>query len=160
MERKMNTPLEIQPYVGVGPLKFGMTADEVAAEIGLPDCIEDEGDEIREFREKNDFHVVYAKDGTGVVEMGFGSGVKLLQYDSMYVFKETPLDVLKHIVGLGNKPYESLGFLVFLDIGITFTGFHDLDEDDDDDDNGEKAVTVFKLGRWDDWRDKLSEYKI
>ncbi|KGE15865.1 hypothetical protein [Sphingobacterium deserti] len=101
MERKMNTPFEIQPYVGVGSLKFGMTADEVAAEIGLPDCIEDEGGEIRELREKNDFHVVYAKDGTGAVEMGFGSSVKLLQYDGMYVFKETPVDVLKHIVGWG-----------------------------------------------------------
>ncbi|TDS17305.1 hypothetical protein B0I21_101169 [Sphingobacterium paludis] len=109
----MNTPFEIQPYVGVGSLKFGMTADEVAAEIGLPDHIEDQGDEIMEIREKKDFDVVYAKDGTGVVEMGFGSGVKLLQYDGMYVFKEKPLDVLKHIVGLGNKPYESLGFLIF-----------------------------------------------
>lgn len=155
----MNTRFEIQPNVGVGSLKFGMTADEVAAEIGIPDCIEDEGDEIRELREKNDLHVVYAKDGTGVVEMGFGRGVKLLQYDGMYVFKEKPLDILKHIVGLGNEPYESNGFLVFLDIGITFTGFHDLDEDDEDD-NSDKAVTVFKLGRWDDTRYRMFEYKI
>ncbi|TDS17303.1 hypothetical protein [Sphingobacterium paludis] len=156
----MNTGFEIQPYVGVGPLKFGMTQEEVAKKLGKPDSIRDQGDEIRESRAGHDLQVVYAKNGGGIVEMGFGSGIRSLHYDGIYVFEEKPLDVLTHITASGSKIYELLGFLVLLDMGITFTAFHNLDDDGEDDDNGEKAVTVFKSGRWDNFRDRLSEYKI
>ena len=156
----MNTRLEIQPYVGVGPLKFGMTQEEVAKKLGKPDSIRDHGDEIRESREGHGLQVVYAKNGDGIVEIGFSSGIKSLQYDGIYVFQEKPLDVLKHITASGSKIYELLGFLVLLDIGITFTAFHNVDDNSEHEDNGEKAVTVFKLGRWDNLRDRLSEYNI
>ncbi|EIJ45150.1 hypothetical protein GWL_45900 [Herbaspirillum sp. GW103] len=55
------------------------------------------------------------------------------------------------MVNLDGNPYESVGFIVLLNLGITLTGFHD-------DDIYQRAVTVFTRGRWDDLLQKLKPF--
>lgn len=129
----------IDPYVGALPIKFGMTPDEVEAAIG-PAGRKSGNSSMQEFVEKRSeigIRVTYSKDG-GVVEIGFLPHAKLF-FEGKSLFEERdPVGILKNI---DNQPLESHGFLVFMNLGITETGFHDRDP-------GQRAFTVFKKGRW------------
>ena len=50
-------------------------------------------------------------------------------------------------------PYEYVGFVVLLDVGITLTGFHDGDV-------SQRAVTAFRQGRWDHLKNKFKRLRI
>jgi len=49
------------------------------------------------------------------------------------------------------SPYEYVGFIIMLQLGMTLTGFHDADE-------SQKAVTVFSPGRWDQLKPQFRSY--
>ena len=47
---------------------------------------------------------------------------------------------------------EYVGFIVFLGLGLTLTGFHDGND-------SQRAVTAFARGRWDHLRSKLRPFR-
>jgi hypothetical protein len=77
-----------------------------------------------------------------------GADVNLKGID---VFKDT--DAFAKLIKEGRKPFEYMGFVILLDLGVTLTGFHDNDE-------SQKALTAFARGRWDHLRDKFGEFHI
>jgi hypothetical protein len=114
--------LEIAPYVGVGPLRFGMTRSQAHELVGAPRARRRMKTELRE--------VLATYDG-GLTFEG-PPGRRLLQDDP--------------------EPGELVGFLVFLRLGVTLSGFHEATTD-------EAAVTVFERGRWDSLAPRFQPFR-
>lgn len=146
--------LEIHPLVGVGALEFGMTASQVEYLIGAPDDFEvDESDnERREFRRDNGLQAVYSKHGS-LVELGFSRNISGLSFHSNAVFAMPEMDVIELLTSVDSSPYFLLGFVIFLNLGITLTGFHDENE-------SQKAITVFEKGRWDSMKASMKPFPV
>jgi hypothetical protein len=150
----MSDTFDIDPYIGVGKLKFGMTQDEVARILGKPDDLETDSEgEVREFRNENGLQTVYTESDRRLVEIGFSSNIKTLAFNNTALFTNKPLDVFRMLLAADKQPYELLGFVVLLNLGITLTGFHDKAAD-------ERAVTVFTKGRWDSMKGKIKPYNL
>ena len=145
---------EIHPLIGVGAIEFGMTPSQVAYLIGPPDDFEvdESNNERREFRRENGLQAVYSEN-RGLVELGFSRNISELCFYGKAVFSLPELDVINQIIDADNHPYFLLGFVVFLSLGITLTGFHDENED-------QKAVTVFEKGRWDSMKANMKPFKL
>ena len=134
--------LEIAPYVGVGPMHFGMDPDHVEAVAGSP------------FRSKPAAGIRYVYDfggtllfeqsamGLRLVEMGFRRQCLDLIYRDMNIFRSKREAVLRRILDEDKGVVEIVGFLIFPTVGMTLTGFHSGPEED-------LALTVFARGRWD-----------
>lgn len=138
---------EIVPYHGAEPIRFGMTVDEVAAVFGPPMKVNKNfKGERSEYRDG--VNVCYSIDATKVVEIGFARSTEVL-YKEHRLF-ELP-DPLALLIKDDPQPFEFLGFIIFLNLGITATGFHDQDE-------SQKAITVFARGRWDEFRPQFQPW--
>ena len=150
----MTCDCEIHPYVGAGKLRFGMTRDEVEEILGKPNDVEiDSEEEVREFRNENGLQTVYSEKDKRLVEIGFSSNIETLTFNNTALFTNEPLDVFRILLAADKQPYELLGFVVLLNLGITLTGFHDEATD-------ERAVTVFTRGRWDSMKEKIKPFSL
>lgn len=144
---------EIVPYQGVGQLKFGMSQTDVFTVIGAPEMVDHDDDEIREYRRENGLQTVYSQETDKLVEIGLSRNIIELGFDGLQLFVEDPIVVLKHLVKLDPNPYELHGFVVFLGLGMTLTGFHDGTEE-------QKAITIFERGRWDAMKSSLRKFSL
>jgi len=143
---------DINPYIGVGKLKFGMTQDEVARILGKPHDLETDSEgEVREFRKENGLQTAYSEIDRRLVEIGFSSNIETLTFNNTALFSNKPLDVFRFLLAADKQPYELLGFVVLLNLGITITGFHDEETE-------ERAVTAFARGRWDSIKERLKPF--
>jgi hypothetical protein len=143
---------EIVPFVSVGKLKFGMTVEEVMDILGMPSHVNenDEGERV-EFRSINyDILVTYDKKTRTAVEFGFGKTIKYLSFIRQNIFLLPTLEVLNILAKEDGSPYEALGIINFLNLGITVSGFHDNDD-------SQKAVTVSKENRLINIFDRVKE---
>jgi len=144
---------DIQPYVGVGDIKFGMNQNQIANLIG-PSPKSKKGflGEVTESRRDNGLSMTYGKDSNELVEIGVSKNITELEFGGKYLFTASPLNIFDELVKYDGNPYEYVGFVILLKLGITLTGFHDGDEN-------QKAVTVFAKGRWDDQLADLKPFK-
>lgn len=127
-----------QPYRGALPIRFGMAPEEVATELGVPRQV------IRNWLGELDqswgsVSVRYSKEGALAVEIAFLPSTTLLFADVDLFRCDDPIRILMQH---DPAPYESFGFLVFLELGMTITGYHDRDD-------AQRAITMFQRGRWD-----------
>lgn len=148
----MNGAYEIYPYVGVGQLRFGMTPDEIAKVLGPA---EESGlhpsGEFYEDRFDATILTIYSKIDRRLVQVGFSRWAKGVIYKSIDLFSASPDEVLQMLLQDDGQPYESLGFIVLLDLGIALTGFHDNSED-------ERTISVFAKGLWDSRKARLKPF--
>ena len=144
---------EIISYSGCGNIKFGMTPAEVESELGAPDQVSENYLNQRvEFR--SFMNVAYSNgDEPRLNHIGFGRQMEAVTYKELKLFKEDPFTVLKELARSDSHPYVYLGFVVFLDLGITLTGFHDEDE-------SQKAIALFEKGAWDARIKKMKPFVI
>ncbi len=150
----MTNNFTIHPYKGLGVLEFGMSPPVVASLIGKPDDIEldDNDGELREFRRESGFQTIFSKQGASLIEMGFSSNIIELNFSGIEIFSEPEEDVIDKIVKIDGRPYFAYGFLVFLNIGISLSGFQHRDD-------SAKGVTIFAKGRWDAMREDLKLWR-
>jgi hypothetical protein len=150
----MEHPLEIRSYVGVGPLRFGMSQTEVESISGAPKRVK-KGflGEPTEYRRDSGLIATYDQSSGRLVELGFSKNIAELSFDGRQVFCELPAEILKYLLGKDGVPYEFVGFLVLLKLGMTLTGFHDNAIE-------QMAVTVFSRGRWDSQLPKLQPFRM
>jgi hypothetical protein len=139
--------IDIVPYEAVGRLRFGMNRDDVVGILGEPRIVSmrPEG-EVRLIYEDRQFTV----GPKGLVEVGLlpEASVSIM---GVNVFGDPKSFI--NICDLDTEPKEILGFIVFLNLGITMTGFHDRDE-------SQKAVTAFARGRWDASRAQMTPFRF
>jgi hypothetical protein len=132
----MNT-FDIQPYIGALPVRFGMSRVEVRAL--LPQSAQTVGQQLDDC-----FGLVRVGcEHEAVVELGFGPGGFWLHFSGheLWTPQQQP-DPLPFLLRLDSHPLEIHGFLVFRELGVTVTGYHD-------DDESQRAITCFVRGRWD-----------
>jgi hypothetical protein len=152
---------DIVPFIGVGPLRFGMTPVETHAIVGAP------GDtSILRYpdmtkRERRDayssgMHLVFTEPSAAarLVEFGFSDRCRRLRYKGVELFQVMPrLDVGPRLAADDPDVKETFGFLVFLKLGITLAGFHDGEESD-------LSVSVFEPGRWDEYVPSMKPFLV
>ncbi|NHZ93646.1 hypothetical protein F2P45_32300 [Massilia sp. CCM 8733] len=109
--------------------------------------------ERHESRFETGIRLTYGKLDNGLVELGFSSELTELTFQGHPLFLEPSKKIFKVMIELDGAPYELLGFIILLNLGITMTGFHDDDEED-------KAVTVFARGRWDEKLKKMNRFEF
>ncbi|MEZ0604616.1 hypothetical protein ACAX43_21020 [Paraburkholderia sp. IW21] len=139
----------INPYEAVGPIRFGMTRAELVLVVGDP---------VRELKNRRaeadlqfpGFSIRLSKGDEKVVEVGITPDTPVMLCD-VDVFVSA--DAFARLVKIDGAPYEYVGFVILLNLGVTMTGFHDADE-------SQKAITVFEKGRWDHLRSQFNRLPI
>jgi hypothetical protein len=131
---------EIVPYVGVGPLKFGMTADQVEQILGPPGRVRVNGDRRRESRARGMPVIHYVAGVASEIEVF--REMRNLGLGGIRLFSEPGRDVLKKLEAANGGALESVGCVLFENLGIA-TGRLDIDVPED------HTVCAFRRGVWD-----------
>jgi hypothetical protein len=128
---------EIRPFEGVGPLTFGFTAQDVASTVGPPlKRLKNWKGNYEEYREG--FKTCYDERGRLVEVVLFPPSSAILEGRDLFAFQDPVAELKK----LDDNPFRSVGISVFLQLGVSVTGF-ETGED------SEKAIGAFTRGRWD-----------
>jgi len=136
-------------YVGVGPLRFGMTRDEVHQLIGNPLSIDKSGgsEELTEYWSNNGLQLTYSEMDETLLEISLYPNLQNVQLNGLNLFEVPGTHAFKLLHDWDNAPLTIFGVSIFLKLGLAVNGFlHD--------DDGAKSVTAFAKGRWDDWPSK------
>ncbi len=142
----MTTPtFSIEPYKGALPVRFGMTTDEIESLLGDPQR------RSTNFRKEltydyEAFNVGFNKSKV-VTHVGFVPGASV-EYDGEPVLTT---EAFQRLIQIDGEAKEVLGFVVLLNLGIAFTGFHD-------NDNSQRAVTAFEQGSYEELSHKMKEF--
>ena len=139
---------EIVSYVGARPLLFGMTEDQVESAVGHPfkTGVNNRGERKSEYG----VFSTTVSEGDKLVEVGFSSDAEVLIH-GMELFRQP--EAFPKLLQEDSCPYEYVGFVILLDLGITLGGFHDNDP-------YQRAITAFARGRWDHFKNKFNKLKL
>jgi hypothetical protein len=145
-EMDTNTEFELFPYVGAGPLKFGMLSTQVEKILGIAEeSINHRGQRVEH---RGFLTLGYSKGGDCKLNhIGFGRQMVGVRYGALKIFSE-PYDmrhqhhVLRALCAEDGAPRFSLGFVILFNLGFAMTGFQDKEEDD-------LTFVAFPKGGWD-----------
>lgn len=148
----VNTEFELFPYVGAGPLTFGMSPAQVEGSLGAPESagLNHLGQRV-EHRSLMTLGYSAGDDGE-LNHIGFGRQMTNVRYGNLKIFGGQNGQVLQALCAEDGHPYVYLGFIVLLNLGFALTGFHDNDED-------QLAVTLFPKGAWDNRLHKMKPFQ-
>lgn len=151
---KANEKFAILPYQGAGSIRFGMSPSEIKGLIGAPDQVSTNHLKQRvEFRSFMNVAYTPSMDQHSVLtHIGFGRQMEMVLIEDVNLFKDDPIGVLNRLMLVDSRPMTYLGFVVFFELGIALTGFHDNDV-------SQKAVTVFEKGAWDNRVPKMNPFE-
>lgn len=138
---------EIFPFLGVGPIKFGMSPKEVESVIGRADSFDQDIGYIREYRH-TDLPIV-SYDHNCVTEIEAFYDVKKIIFKSRLIFEEPGRSILQFLEHENGGAALNVGVVLFNNIGIT-TGRLDQSSPSD------WSITAFSQGLWDD---RISRFK-
>ncbi len=141
----MSIEFHIEPNIGALPIRFGMTAKEVAKHLGKPDSekVNFEGNR-NEYRANKKVRIGFAAEKEKVRDLSFSPDKNLrLFFQDVDLLSDSQR--FEALLKGDNEPQESMGFLVFFKIGVAVTGYHDGDK-------SQRAITVFAKGAFDDIR--------
>lgn len=137
----------IIPYQSVDPIRFGMSAAELTQAVGQPIKIRKNPSGELNYQYPTFSVRLSAKEQT-VVEVGLSSKTDV-HFDDVDIFRSPT--AFEDLIKKDGSPFEFVGFIILLKLGITLTGFHDNDP-------SQKAVGAFIKGRWDHLRPQFKEY--
>jgi hypothetical protein len=135
----------LEPYVGVLPIKFGMTPREVADVAGPPDAVS-RGYLGNRHEHRQCLNLSYSE--RGVDEAVFLPGAQLTLHGQSLLDHPNPLAFLKT---LDDSLFEWVGFIVFLKLGVRVSGIHDYDE-------SQKSIGAVESGYWDKYMKQFTPY--
>jgi hypothetical protein len=141
--------LKIEPYVGVGTLRFGMTPSQVHHAAGDPSYVDHGASRTKnKTREEYPFGAALLYEGLPddrqLVEMTFYPECTDLAYGDIHVFRARPRQVFRALLTADPGAGEYVGVVIFPALGISTTGFPGTDK-------GELTLTAFKRGRMDEF---------
>ena len=150
---------DIEPFVGALPVRFGMYRSEVHRLLGPPEGSHPnwDGSGTTDFWNESRVNVGYGTDQT-VKHVGLGpGGCELsLRGDPIWSLNDQP-DPNPALLRLDPAPFETVGILVYLALGVSTSGYHDGDE-------AQLSLTASPAGTWENLpregsRPDLSRYK-
>ena len=147
------TEFEIICFEGALPLRFGMSPEEVASIIGQPRVASPNWQGVLSWSYDSptlSLNIGFGGDVQTANHFGFGRG-SIVRHRGLDFFADR--SAWRRLIDLSCDLHECLGFLVFCDLGIALTGFHDDDEDD-------LAVVAFPRGEWEEFRGKFKQFQI
>ena len=135
------TTFDIRPYEGALPITFGMSVQEVHSHLGEPEAVHSSWDDSGHSHYWLNSCVNFAFDNNGRLNhCGFCPAAYTLLLDGRNIWlPDSHSDPNPFLLSLDAKPIEHVGFLIFLELGVTTTGYHD-------DDPAQYAVTAFRRG--------------
>ncbi|EMI42891.1 hypothetical protein RRSWK_04704 [Rhodopirellula sp. SWK7] len=124
-----------------------MTPDETESLLGVPQR------KSTNFRKEltydyEAFNVGFSNSKL-VTHVGFVPGASV-EYDGQPLLTA---ESFRRLVQLDADAKEVLGFVVLLNLGIAFTGFHDNDD-------SQKAVTAFERGSYEEFSHKMKQFAL
>lgn len=136
------TRFDIRPHLGAWPVAFGMHRDEVHRLLGPPQTSAPVWDRsgFSESYLDGVYNVGY--DNAWIADhVGFGPGPIELSIGerAIWTVHEQP-DPNPILLTLDSAPVTTLGFWIYLKLGVTTTGYHD-------DDEYQRALAVFPPSR-------------
>lgn len=143
---------EIHPFEGALPLRFGMSPTEVSSILGPPGLADTnwQGTLTHSYSSPSlDMNVHFGGEGQTVDHFGFGRGAAV-RFHGLDFFADR--SAWKSLLNQSSDYHQCSGFLVFCDLGIALSGFHDDYQD-------ELAVTVFPHGAWEEFRSDFEPYE-
>ncbi|MDR3159680.1 MAG: hypothetical protein LBU11_11910 [Zoogloeaceae bacterium] len=137
MKEASSNEFEIIPFVGFGKLRFGMTPEDVASIAGKPSIVDKGylGDRV-EYRHDNAV-VSYDKVFNTVIHFGFGPKIDA-SFKGKRIFQMQESEALFLLAQEDGSPYECLGSIFFLKLGMALSEFHGEYIDDSD-----KAISMY-----------------
>lgn len=137
------TDFEILPYVGVGPLRFGMTPDEVATVLGPPafSVPDEDAAVIVYYRGDNAIQTSHDARTNRLVLASFYFPVAGLRLYDHSLNWERSADWFEWLKQADSSARQKYGITVFFRFGISVAGFQGAE-------NGQKSMTVFDRGQW------------
>jgi len=138
--------LEIHPYEGALPLMFGMSELEVIEVLGpAKNCSTNRlGKRMLAY---DDYKLGFDLKDRLVHIACLPSADTLIR--GIDPFSESGFE---RLVELDGEPLEGLGFVVLLNLGIAFGGFHDGDE-------SQKGLVIFERGAYDSVAEHLKPWR-
>lgn len=122
---------QIEPFVGLGPLEFGMTRSDVAklnnviGDVTAADRAFDGS--LNEFRTMDVPVCNYVEDRLSTIDTNWR--VNDVFYKEMNVYKTEPEVILKFLENENGGALIGLGFVLFGRIGVNAAGFYDAETD-------------------------------
>ncbi len=142
---------EIVPYTGALPLRFGMSSEDVHSALGKPHLISTLWNKsgFSHSWDSPELNVGFTNDNK-LNQVGFAPRSIALSINGIRIWSpqdfDDPNPILLHF---DPNPRAFVGFLVYLEIGVTTTGFHDNDPT-------QYALCVFPRGAYDDMSSKTT----
>lgn len=133
------TLFDIRPYDGSGPLRLGMSPNEVHAAIGerpRNTLFNDKGERDEDYPALS---ACYSVGEDKLVEFALTSALDA-RFQGVSLF--TAPNAVEILVAADGAPLKGFGFIVFPNLGIALADF------DSDQESG-RIVQVFERGRWD-----------
>jgi hypothetical protein len=130
--------LDIKPGIGLGNLRFGDSVDETARKIGQP-VAKSSFENVQEFIFSSGLKLSF-RNGS-LYQIGASHRVPNITFHGRDIFSSDSMEILRLLEKDSSGAYQAYGFVVFLPLGVSLTGFHDEDID-------EKAMTISVLDEW------------
>lgn len=111
----------IDPHVGVGPIRFGMSEAEVTEILGPPEHVR-QTEARTEFRENGEGEhcIVIYRDG-GVSEIDFEKTAKTLSLDGRKLFSGKRDALIDELIERTDTVFENFEGYVFPDLGLNMS---------------------------------------
>lgn len=137
---------DIQPFIGMGTLRFGMSPSAVAVLIGAAESVDREENHRREFRAID--HPVLVYDQERLVEIEASYDVPDVTYQGLDVFGVPGLQCLQALEVANCGALHNVGVVLFAQIGLTCGRL-------DEEASGDHSITAFAHGLWDERHDRF-----
>lgn len=132
---------EIRSFVGLGPITFGMTPEQVATNIGPPRLSDEDDEDVEEHRSIDSPIVRY--EGGEVSEIEAFYDVPNVRLGQLHIFAQDGRSVLQELERRNGGAMIDVGIVMFDKLGMTCGRL-------DEGSRGDHSITAFREGLWDD----------
>lgn len=135
---------QIDPYVGVGTLKFGVSPEQAREFVGPADEVSRDRDEgtLTEFRLGSALQLTYDLSSLGLVGVSLYHPLKGVTVDGLELDWSESEQWLSELKRRDPEYGTTYGIHVFFKFGVSAAGLNHSD-------NGDKSVSAFAKGQWD-----------
>lgn len=138
------TSYTVYPYVGVGPLEFGMSPDQARELIGPADEVVQDRDEggLTEFRMSSALQLTYELSSQKLVGISLYHPLDGVAVDGLELDWSESEQWLAELKRHDPSHGRSYGIDVFFKFGVSASGLQHRED-------GGKSVSAFAMGQWD-----------